>query len=134
MVQINDGDEPKKVPLVYYDTDGERHVVGNAAIQLNDGEVIALGQIFDGPKKELFVGGVNLEGFSLGPFRESPAENASRRLGPLSMKHRIHVTETNPDGEVRQCDRRDLHDPHEYQPDFGGYFNVFCPGNVGSQR
>jgi hypothetical protein len=138
MVRINEGEEPQKVPLVYYDVEGERHVVGEAAIQIKNGEIIALGQIRDSVVPDLIlkelIGGVNLEGFSIGPFRVPPAEEAARRLGPLSLKHREHITETNPNGEVRQCDRRDLHEPHEYQAEFGAYFNVFCPGNVGSQR
>lgn len=45
-----------------------------------------------------------------------------------------HVTRTNPSGEVRQCDRRDLHEAHEWQTEFGGYFNAYCPGNDGTKR
>ena len=140
MPTVNDGGEPVEVPLAYYDEDGGRHVVGKAAVQIKNGEVIALGQI-DNPLiplfGDLFAGNLNLEGFSIsaGPFPAvSPAEEASRRLGLLARASREHVTDTNPNGEVRQCDRRDLHDPHEYQAEFGAYFNVFCPGNVGSQR
>ena len=44
-----------------------------------------------------------------------------------------HVTKANPNGEVRQCDRRDLHKPHEYQAEFGSYFFVYCPGNDGTK-
>jgi len=40
-----------------------------------------------------------------------------------------HVTETNPSGSVEQCDKRERHAPHEYQAEFGAYFNVYCPGN-----
>lgn len=43
-----------------------------------------------------------------------------------------HVTKTNPTGEVDQCYRRDLHKSHEYQRSFGDYFNVYCPGNDGT--
>lgn len=43
------------------------------------------------------------------------------------------VTETNPSGEIRRCDRRDLHPAHEWQAEFGAYFNVYCPGNDGSK-
>jgi hypothetical protein len=44
------------------------------------------------------------------------------------------ITGTNPTGEVRQCARRDLHEPHEYQEGFGAYFNIYCPGNQGDKR
>lgn len=44
-----------------------------------------------------------------------------------------HVTPSNPSGDVRQCDRRNLHEPHEYQAEFGSYFNVYCPGNDGTK-
>lgn len=44
-----------------------------------------------------------------------------------------HITKNNPNGSVIQCDRRDLHDPHEYQRDFGDYFDVYCPGNDGTK-
>lgn len=42
-----------------------------------------------------------------------------------------HQTATNPTGRVLQCDRRDIHDAHEWQAEFGAYFNVYCPGNDG---
>lgn len=45
-----------------------------------------------------------------------------------------HITKTNPNGAVSQCDRRDLHEPHEYQAEFGAYFNIYCPGNDGTKR
>jgi hypothetical protein len=45
-----------------------------------------------------------------------------------------HVTKTNPSGEVRQCDRRDIHEAHEWQAGFGDHFNVYCPGNDGTIR
>ena len=135
MVSIKDGDEPVKVPLVYYDESGERHVVGDAAVQIKNGEVITVGSI----KKsslDVSVTNINLEAFSIsaGPYQASPADEAARRLGPLSMQNRTHVTATNPDGAVSQCPRRDLHAPHEYQSKFGAYFNDYCPGNTGSER
>ena len=49
-------------------------------------------------------------------------------------KQPSRVTRTNPNGSERQCDRRDIHDPHEWQADFGSYFNVYCPGNDGTKR
>jgi hypothetical protein len=45
-----------------------------------------------------------------------------------------HITKTNPNGSVQQCSRRDLHEAHEYQYDFGAYFNIYCPGNDGTKR
>jgi hypothetical protein len=128
MVRISEGDEPAKVPLVYYDENGERHVIGNAAVQIQNGEVIALGQITEHMQGEWFTDGMNIEGFSIGPFTTSPAEEASRRLGPLSLGSRQHVTETNPDGKVEPCPRLDLHGPHEWPADPEAYFNVYCPG------
>ena len=44
------------------------------------------------------------------------------------------VTKSNPAGNVEQCYRRDIHESHEYQRDFGAYFNVYCPGNDGTKR
>jgi hypothetical protein len=44
-----------------------------------------------------------------------------------------HVTKNNPNGEVRQCDRRDIHFAHEWQAEFGAYFDVYCPGNDGKK-
>jgi hypothetical protein len=45
-----------------------------------------------------------------------------------------HRTKTNPSGEVRQCRDYVIHRPHEYQGEFGAYFNVFCPGNDGKNK
>lgn len=42
-----------------------------------------------------------------------------------------HKTKTNPSGSVQKCDQRHIHPPHEWQNEFGGYFNVYCPGNDG---
>lgn len=39
-----------------------------------------------------------------------------------------HVTKTNPTGFVSQCDRKEVHVGHEYQDQFGGYFNAYCLG------
>lgn len=47
---------------------------------------------------------------------------------------KIEPTPNNPTGTVRQCDRRDIHSRHDYQADFGAYFDVHCPGNSGTQR
>lgn len=146
MVHIQEGEDPKVVPLAYYDQYGERHVIGVAAVQIKDGEVLALGQIdvespMSGDIRKAMS--INLESFTIGQMyeNEEPANKfeiyeAAWRRGLLSKlpQNRSHITETNPDGEVRQCSRRDLHEPHEYQAEFGAYFNVFCPGNVGSQR
>lgn len=44
-----------------------------------------------------------------------------------------HVTPSNPTGSIGQCDRRDMHEAHEYQAEFGAYFNVYCPGNEGTK-
>jgi hypothetical protein len=138
MVRISEGEEPQKVPLVYYDVEGERHVVGEAAIQIKNGEIIALGQIRDSVVPDLIlkelIGGVNLEGFSIGPFRVPPAEEAARRLGPLSLKHREHITETNPNGEVRQCTDEICMNHTNTKQNLGHISMSICPGNVGSQR
>lgn len=53
------------------------------------------------------------------------------------MKHRKepedYKTKNNPNGEVRRCGGRHLHEPHEWQAEFGAYFDVYCPGNDGTQ-
>lgn len=133
MVTIREGGDPQTVPLAYYDEYGERQIIGEAAIQIKNGEIIALGKVKWG-RGDVFASGMNLESFSISSPEPNPAEEASRRLGPLRKGSRQHVTDSNPNGEVRQCDRRDLHDSHEYQAEFGAYFNVYCPGNTGSQR
>lgn len=148
MVHIHEGDEPVKVPLVYYDENGEKHIVGEAAVQIKNGEVIALGQIQNNDI-DMSLGGVNLEGFSISnpadkhyvlpdidpaQYQATPADISARRLGPLSLQSKVHVTDTNPDGSVSQCPRLDLHAPHEWPSPDGGYFNRFCEGNVGSER
>jgi hypothetical protein len=136
MVHITDGGDSAEVPLVYYDEQGERHIVGKAAVQIKNGEVIALGQITEKMQGDWAIDGVNLEAVSIGPYSVPPAEEASRRMGVLAqgLGSRQYVTDTNPNGEVEQCSRRDLHEPHEWQNEFGGYFNVYCPGNTGRAR
>jgi hypothetical protein len=149
MVHISESDEPVKVPLVYYDQYGERHEVGSAAVQIKDGEVIAVGKIVEDVEHDAIIreilGGINLEAFSIShvssqklysipapdptPYLvDSPADEARRRLSPLGMEKREHVTAKNPNGEVRQCERKYLHGPHEWQAEFGAYFDVYCPG------
>ncbi len=55
----------------------------------------------------------------------------------MSGKHRrkdkVAPTPNNPTGSVQQCDRRDLHGPHDYQAEFGAYYDVHCPGNRGDR-
>ena len=65
----------------------------------------------------------------------SALENLALRDDPLPPEDDGFFVKTasNPSGEVRQCDRKDLHGPHEYQPQFGAYFNVYCPGNDGGK-
>lgn len=137
MVNIKNNEGPKKVPLVYYDETGERHVVGDAAVEIKNGEVIALGQINSG-LGDIFASGMSLEAFSISNHEAtiSPVQEASERLGVLRIdpKNKPHRTDTNPNGEVDRCDRRDIHGPHEWQREFGAYFNVYCPGNKGDKR
>lgn len=74
------------------------------------------------------------------------AENHQTRFGPSYTRHWVarqawqdwrplanHVTTRNPNGSVRQCDSRALHEPHEWQAEFGAYFDVYCPGNDGTK-
>lgn len=83
---------------------------------------------------------VNAEGASLVELVEQWERDAPKhRLGDPPVLHNRaepedHQTPTNPTGEVRQCDRRDIHDAHEWQAEFGAYFNVYCPGNDGKRR
>lgn len=139
MAKIENNGDPEMVPLVYYDEFGTRHVVGEAAVQIKGGEVIAVGKIKDAPFDVLTHIGVSVSDLALSNVVSglapsvSAAEESARRLGPLSMENREYVTANNPNGEVRQCDRRDLHEPHEWQAEFGGYFDVYCPGNQGEK-
>lgn len=138
MVQINEGDEPVELPITYFDeATGEKVVVGKAAVQVKNGEVIALGQLNVQGADILKGGQIDVEAMmlSVGPFREpSPAERAAVRMGPLGLKHREYVTQTNPDGATEHCPRRDLHDPHEWKAQRTDIFSVYCPGYVGSGR
>lgn len=145
MVQISEGGEPVKVPLAYYDKYGERSVVGEAAVQIKNGEVIVVGKIeaeVDGDviQREI-LGGINLESFSMSvdPFTSatpSTAFDAARRLGPLARTpgSTKHFTDSNPNGEIRQCNRQEFHDPHEWSPGTSSVFNVYCLGYQGSER
>jgi hypothetical protein len=39
-----------------------------------------------------------------------------------------HKTATNPNGSTQQCHQRKVHKGHEWQAEFGAYFNVWCKG------
>ena len=41
------------------------------------------------------------------------------------------MTVSNPSGSVQDCTRRDIHRGHEWQAEFGAYYNVWCRGNDG---
>lgn len=134
MVKISEGEGPQKVPLVYYDMDGNRTVVGEAAIQIQNGEVIALGKLSRGDLN-FSVSNLSLEAFSIdtskaGVYEPSPAERASARLGVLSRGDRRYATNRNPDGNVRPCTRDDTHSPHEYPLHPADFFDVYCPGRT----
>lgn len=133
MVQIRNGEGPQVVPLAYYDERGERHIVGQAAVEIKDGEIIALGHLDHG---SLIFDGIGLEAFSVSSIPEpSPLEEAARRLGPLSVQHKEYITDTNPNGELRPCHRKDLHGPHEWWDDPKTFFDVHCPGlNIEPRR
>jgi hypothetical protein len=80
---------------------------------------------------------------AIAAFRESrPGKPASHYMAALRRAEQIarglqpktepadlnHVTKTNPTGGVEQCERRILHAGHEWQAEFGAYFNKWCPG------
>lgn len=131
MAQISEGDEPQKVPLVYYDEEGERHIVGEAAVQIKNGEVIALGKLTDkvqlSDTSGISIGGLGIEAFSIG-VGPTPIEEASARLGILRKGQREHVTQRNPSGEAKVCDRAHVHGPHEWYVHPADFFTVHCPG------
>lgn len=88
MVHIIEGGEPGKVPLVYYDKEGNRHVVGEAAVQVNNGEVIAVGKL-DG----VLPDDIPELSVSMGPFsvyEPSKNEKLAMGMGPL-MKGKLNV-------------------------------------------
>jgi hypothetical protein len=39
-----------------------------------------------------------------------------------------HRSELNPNGTVELCELRTVHPPHEWQVNFGDYYNAYCPG------
>jgi hypothetical protein len=69
-----------------------------------------------------------------GQVRQAIDDIKARLVEEGHLPGESRVTPSNPTGEVRQCDRRDLHEPHEYQAEFGAYFNVYCPGNRGDKK
>lgn len=50
MVHLKDGGEPKNVPLVTYDTDGNRIVLGEATVALRQGQLRVVGVFNDIPE------------------------------------------------------------------------------------
>lgn len=81
MVQIIEGGEPEKVPVVYYDSQGNRHVLGEAAVQVKNGEVIALGKL-DG----VLPDDIPELSLSMGPYtayEPSKNEKLAVEMGPL---------------------------------------------------
>lgn len=131
MVTIREGDEPAKVPIVYYDKGGNRKVVGEAAVQIKNNEVIALGQLTEKARLNatsgISISGLSFEAFSMevGP---TPIEEASARLGILRTGRNDHVTPRNPSGEAKVCGRRDRHANHEWYVHPADFFTVYCPG------
>lgn len=124
MVHIEDGGSAKKVPLVYYDEEGNRHVVGNADAQIVNGELQVTGHL-ESNRVGMEMGEMHIEAFSIDELKPSTGALYSRN---------DHVTKTNPTGSVQQCDKRHIHAAHEWQNEFGGYFNVYCPGNDGTRE
>lgn len=50
MAHIEEGKPAQKVPLVYYDRHGERRVVGEATVQLRNGQLQVLGDYYHTPE------------------------------------------------------------------------------------
>lgn len=123
MVQIENNGPSKKVPLYYYDKYGEKHLVGEADVEIKNGEVSVRGHIQEEVEGDVIVrelmNASNLEAFS---------------ISVPTIAATSHVTKTNPNGAVQRCPARHIHAEHEWQAEFGGYFNVYCPGNDGSRE
>lgn len=126
MVNIREGDEPQKVPLVYYDEDGNRTVVGEAAVQIKNGEVIALGQLISAGPAISGIGEISFG--SEHTYKPSPVEEASARLGILRKSRSEHITQRNPSGSLKICERTNIHAPHEWHIHPADFFAVYCPG------
>lgn len=127
MVSISEGGEPQRVPLVYYNDKGEREIIGEAAVQIQNGEVIALGKLNKSDAIGISIGGISIEAPSVG-FGPTPIEEASARLGILRKGRSEHVTQRNPSGEVQVCDRTNVHAGHEWFAHPADFFTVYCPG------
>lgn len=72
---------------------------------------------------------------------ETEQEAAERRLAEATAElrsersgRRLKKPKPNPPMESRQCDRRDVHGPHDYQAEFGAYVDTHCPGNDGRRH
>lgn len=82
MVHIEEGGAPGNVPLIYYDKDGNRKVVGEATVALRQGQLRVVG-VFNATPEATYISALNLGGFSIG----EPPEDVSdvRKEGSPSV-------------------------------------------------
>lgn len=81
MVHIEEGDAPKSVPLVYYDKNGKRHVVGEAMVTLRQGR-LNVSADYDHSPGATEIPGMNLEAFSI----DAPEPTVASSLNPDMLK------------------------------------------------
>lgn len=72
MVHIEEGGAPGNVPLVYYDKDGNRKVVGEATVALRQGQLRIVGVFNDIPEATALAH-ISVDGFSI-PNSEEAAD------------------------------------------------------------
>jgi hypothetical protein len=72
------GDEPKKLPLVYYDTTGKRHILGEATIEVKGEGLSVTGQVMDRVKIDE-LGLRDILGLSVGPNDVSIVEDPKKQ-------------------------------------------------------
>jgi hypothetical protein len=72
MVKIEEGGAPGNVPLVYYDKDGNRKVVGEATVALRQGQLRVVG-VFNDIPEATGLAHISLDGFSI-PNSEEAVE------------------------------------------------------------
>lgn len=76
MVHIENEGPPANVPLVYYDRNGTRHVVGEATVALRQGQLRIVGALNDIPN-ELDFGDIGMGHYSIGLSEDaSDGQNA----------------------------------------------------------
>jgi hypothetical protein len=64
MAHVEEGGDPSNVPLVYYDANGNRHLLGEATVVLRGGQLRAVG-VFNDIPEALDIGDLGMGHYSV---------------------------------------------------------------------